>query len=584
LVDPKLDEVNGYKVIVHRDSRELHNAITRLKRKYKSFRELNHKIDFDIIRSRDDAVAAGGEPHDNVIRGKKPGKDVSVADFYIRLRQNAVYQDTFRGLFNEVPFMEHHKLEDYVRYYAGEGIFEKPAGVYKLLREWFVLASKGDVEAARKLADYATKDVDADAVAEKRSNQLGRTLKALELAPFLTPTQALFSPSLWRKVHEWNYWKEMHCHRDYGIEQKLEYDKKQIFDKRFPSMLRDKMRSFGIITTPIRGVYDKVVQVYFPLEFLLRDKIVQADERWAEFFDNLSSSNIERFAELRYAWAFLSRILEDYNAAMNADVRFGNKLKRVSLPVAEVRALLDQFVSNVDQYDFNKAVFMQEVLRADYRSVYPLLRADDREGVRISRLKKAKWQQELSFTDFREIDQTDFRKLKEIAPKVIGKYSPGVRMMLNRFLTNFSTNERLLNKLAGYVYETGQLPSEKIVHMAILREESGRRAQEFELLYGIQADSEDWRDSMRYDVRMAMRQLLHDLNKSGSKVVNAKLNGRYLYLVGGDVLTGNYPALLPLRILDNYKVVQEDVAVNGQLEMFNPGTFSVSNGKSTYLK
>jgi hypothetical protein len=584
LVDPKLKEVNGYRVIVHEDSRDLHNCITRLRRKYRSFREINHKIDFDIIHSRDDALLAGAEPHDSIVRGKKPGKDVSIADFYIRLRQNALYQDTFRGLFNEIPFNEGHTLEDYVEYHVGIGVFKKPEGVYKLLRDWYVLASKGDVDAARKLADYATKDVDADAISEKRSNQLGRTLRALELAPFLTPTQALFSPALWRKAHELRYWREMHCHRDYGIEQKLENDRKQIFDKRFPAILRDKLRSFGINTSPMPGVYSEVMQVYFPLEFLLRDKIVQVDDRWAEFFDKLPDDNIERFATLRYAWAFLSRVLEDYNSTMNADVRLGNKLKRVNLPVLEVHNLLDRFVSNADVHDFDKAVFMQEVLRADYRSVYPLLRKEDRAVARAPRVTKAKWQQEFGFTDFREIDQADLTRLRENAPKIIAHYSKGVKYMLSRFMTNFSTNVRLLTNLSGYAFGlSDSIPEEKIVYMAILREERRRRGNEFESFYGIRADAEDWRDSFRFDVRLAMRQLADDLKKSKSCVVDSRLNGRYLFLEGGDAASGKYDSLLPLRVLRNYRVGDNELIDKNQLEMFDHAAVSVPETTAEFI-
>ena len=588
IVDPGMKIVNGYEIVVLSNSRKLHNAINRKKRKARVFREINHKLDFDVIHSRDDAVAAGADPYDHVVRGKKPGKDVSVADFYIRLRQNAVYQDTFRGFFDEVPFRKGHTLEDYVEFYLGEGIFEKPEGVYKSLREWYVQAVNGVIDGAVKLSDYATKDVDADSLTEKKTSHLGRTLKVLELAPFLTLTQALFSAGIWRKDHDYLYWNRIHCHKNYGIEQKIENERRQIFDKRFPAILRDKLKNEGINTSPIRGVYSKVLEAYFPIEYLLRDRIIQIDPKFENFFKKLPNEFLARFAMLRYAWSFFSQVLQDYNAVSNMDVRIGNKLKRMNMPVQEVHGSLDEIRSRADDPDFSRTVDLQGILREDWRSIYVNLNGGDRKLIRVPRLKKARWQGEFGFIDFREIDQEDLRKLKEQVPNIVGHSSKGMKYMLSRFLTNFTTYERLLKRIAGYAYGfcPPGVPEEKLAYMALLREEFVREEREFIELYGIRANSGDSDncDSLRKDLREVIYQLRDDIRKSKSIVVDTNMNGRYLYLFGGDAAFGEYPSLLPLRIIKNHVITSAKKENKGQGELFKEEEIVVPESEFVYLR
>ena len=397
------------------------------------------------------------------------------------------------------------------------------------------------------------------------------TLRKLDLAPYLTPTEIAFSNRSLRKMHDFKHWKKAHNHRTFGYERKIDQDAAQIFKKRFPSIKRQKLEGAGIKIPSGYKNYSEVLQVYMPLEHWLMEEMCQSDSSWAPYFASLSLQPLERIAQLKAPKAALEKEFEEYNATMNSYKRYSNKLKSIELPIKDADALFRDFDRTAPRGLLDAYYLSLENLRNQYRSIYVALDKQSRTKIRTGRLTSKKNQIEFSFEQFSQIDNFDIIKLVQYAKNFMPLLPESRQRELNRFLSNFNTARRLSRILIPHAKGISpKIAPNDFVYVTFLRYETTIRSEEFFEDFGIRASSDiNDQSSLRAPIGNFFKFISNEIKKRRTQVVDHK--GDYLYLYGGnlDFSALERTALIPIRIIKNYAVSQPQEVENdnNQLEL-----------------
>lgn len=563
LRETSLKEINGFKIYQHHGEDNLLQSIQDTLKRYNVLICANQNIPFDVIHSRDAAREEGIDDFDVIVKGKAPGKDVSISKVYQRLRESHIFLDTLRYAHEAMTWRRasqpqgNFKLESIAKYLFGEGAFKKSLN-YEQLRELEVKAINGDLEAANKIAEYAVSDVLIVKRIIEETPFIEDTVKRVNLAPYLTPTEIAFSNRSLRRMHDFRHWKNEHNHRTYGYDAKIDQDEAQIFKKRFASIKRQKLEKAGINIPGHYEVYPEVLQVYMPLEHWLMAEICQVDPVWTNYFASLSSEPLERIAQLKAPKAFAGKILEKYNSVMNADKRYDNKLKSIQMSRSEAGLFFRDFEERAPSGLLTPYYLSLENLRNQFRSIYVALGKEDRAKVRTKRLTSKKKQAEFSLSQFLQIDNYDLEKLRKLAGEFMPKLSEKRQRELQRFLSNFDTAERLGKTLVNYAIPTySKIAPEDIVYVTFLRHELIKKSEEFIQDFGIRANVDHpGSASLRTAIGRFFDSTSKELGKRRTQVTDHK--GDYLYLYGGnlDFSELNSTALIPIRTIKDYVVSQ----------------------------
>ena len=169
------------------------------------------------------------------------------------------------------------------------------------------IASEDDalrIEAARKIANYATQDVSVLKKIVDSTFIIPFLFKLKNIMPYTTLTELCFSPSSADRFWDMENYKKCRNLRLSGRYKKIRNDETKIARKRLGEIIDNIIKNADIPKnlSPI----ENVIRLYMPLEERLAKKILfDLHHQWYNFHSSTESNLIERFAALQYVKAWL---------------------------------------------------------------------------------------------------------------------------------------------------------------------------------------------------------------------------------------------------------------------------------------
>ncbi len=454
LYDPRLDEVNGFKVFIYKNEHDLVEAVLNSYKEKKVYIMVGHNNPYDITQLREAARVTKVGKFDIGIKGKNPKRDF-VRDFMQRLMMmNINNVDTLRTAIKNYPWLRSKmpkgsfKLEDVHNYLFPEKRFKK-IETYEDLRKEEIRAINGDLEAIRKRLIYATSDIEPvrDIYDVKSHLDMDVYIKN-KIVPFASLTEVNFSPKIVTRLIEKDHFDRYHNLLYFGYDRKIREDELQIFKKRFSTWKKKRLEDVGINTIPIHGKYENVYQLYIPLEEHLGELVTAKYPQWKDFDSLIKGLNhVQQIGALQPKKEFFKEQFADYYLYRREQDLVEEHLKEANLLDGDFKDLclrLDEIVEREDIRSYYKAYNNMKNL---YRSVYVDLSEKDRKEIRVKKKYGKKGQLSFFSVDFFSEDNEDLIKLRDLSKSVEDRLDEEGKDNLSRFRSLFKTFDELESKI-----------------------------------------------------------------------------------------------------------------------------------------
>lgn len=441
LRETKWDCVNGYNIIKHKSEKDLINSIIKRGKSRNGAVFIGHNSVYDIIQSREAAKTSGAEKFDIAVEDISPKRDF-VRKYYQRMREDFIYLDTlwlsrifFPYLKTKMPEGS-HKLED-VSNFVGYN-FEKSLN-YEELREMEIKAISAKKKwmrwrAARKLAKYASSDVEPLKFIMDTQNFLKFLLKIKKIMPYATLTEIAFSPRCVDKYLDKEYFDRFHTQRDFGYMKKEREDKIQIFKKRFPKIKKDCLEFFDIEVSPSYGNYDNIHQLYFSLEEHLLPAVFVRNIKWKQLYEDTKKDKKENFAALQYIKALSRDMLVDYYFCKRERKLYNEGIKKNDF----FEKFFLTFENSSNKMNRNGYSYCFNLLKNLYRSIYMDIEGKERKIIRKAS-ETSSSQMTFGFIDEITEGNEDLYKIRNNYDKLKENLDEKGKKNLFRFMKIFDT-------------------------------------------------------------------------------------------------------------------------------------------------
>ncbi len=553
--------LNNFPVLSHDNERTLVNEVVNSIKSSKPYVANAYNAPYDTIQSREAMTDLKLGKFDIGAKGKNPKRPV-VRKIYQRVDLPSVeIFDPYRLFVNFHPYEESHKLAAFVNLLRKSNSRDdgfRKVSTHEELRELKIMAMHGDKEADDKLDFYTTADGDV------LDLDYGYYLKTLflvkELVPHLTITEIMFSPKVaMKELHEKLFYERYHTERFFGYQTKIREDEEKIFKKHFEILKRKLLKRNNVKFISNEG--QELLQVYLPLELLLKDVLISLYPPWKIYFNNLEQESIKKHGMLQYPNKFLHEILlDDYFYAKEKNT-YKRHFRVRNLNQESVRQelvqLTDKLIESQKIKLFNSYNTSYENLRNLYRSVYIKFPKELRAMIRSNpiHLEDDLVEEDIIFGEksMFAIDNQDLMKTSRIPDTFYKFLDKETITLLKRYNSTFETFFELSVKLENIVDQstvinTG-LSRENLIYLLNQRRRIIKRRDLFLLYYLLDPESFDSVFLNAFD------SIANELNTSGINVIESARD--YLYL--DRPLPGN-SVLIPLRFtkLDKPKVNDED--------------------------